>query len=146
MKTLISIIAALTLIFCLASPALASTVEVSGYIDYSAPVPYVTQSLTLTSAKPGESSRSSDPLYVQNADTKLHIHSCTWLPQDQKAIVGFYNCDTGTVYGITFENGSVPDSFTMSSKNLPDGEYLITFMNSSSSTKSISGTLNYWVE
>ena len=39
MKTLISIIAALTLIFCLASPALASTVEVSGYIDYSAPVP-----------------------------------------------------------------------------------------------------------
>lgn len=138
MKKYISCLLVIVMMTSMACPAFACEVEAVG-TDI---MPYSAMSLVFSNLAPGARVYSAATYYISNEDAQINIYSCTWAPATQNIIIGYYNVDTGAIYGCSFADGEI-DPIYITSNNVPDGEYQIYIQNTG--TKNVTGVLKYSV-
>lgn len=98
--------------------------------------PMATFSVATTNLKPGYYTKSSSSYYVVGGSDKLG-YNVVWSPAGNKIQVGLIPInDNSTQYVVTLSGGS--GSGTLTTNNVPNGDYYVVIINPSSNSSNIS--------
>lgn len=89
------------------------------------------------------SSKLGANCWVTQGTTVLKVNHCTW-DAGKKIYIGFFNLGEGVNYGVTYTNGYIGNPITITTEDVPTGNYAVWVKNVSD-TVIISGILDYEV-
>lgn len=89
------------------------------------------------------SSKLGANCWVTQGITVLKVNYCTW-DAGKEIYIGFFNLGEGKNYGVAYTNGYIDGPITITTENVPTGNYAVWVQNASD-TVIFSGILDYEV-